>query len=122
MTTGLLFSTNTRWLHARLFMNSAHLLPMMYGVQTNKAVLGVSIGAVALLLLILLAVLQRKRAVTLRCKQQVLRFSRLLMHQVPIDFGSHEIPMALIAHESTTFLQDMDEDLLRDYIQEKITW
>ena len=82
--------------------------------------LGALLGGMALLLLTVFVVLQRERVVILRCKQRVCRFVVLKASPNAIEDSRHEIPLATIVSDSRTFIQD--DDYLRHYIQEKITW
>ena len=82
--------------------------------------LGALLGGMALLLLTVFVGFQRERVVILRCKQRVWRFVVLKASSNVIEDSRHEIPLATIVSDSRTFMQD--DDYLRHYIQEKITW
>ena len=86
--------------------------------------IGLAIGAVLssvmLLLLILLVIIQRDRAVILRCKQRVWRFEKLRISPSMFEYSKKEFPLATIVSGSNTLIED--DDRLRQYIQEKVTW
>ena len=83
-----------------------------------RVITTLSVCSVGVLLLAILAYRQRQKAVVVVCKRRVLRFDTLRTHSSLITDNRHEVPLAIVTDGSYL----CDENVLREYIQEKITW
>ena len=71
-----------------------------------------------LLLLAILAYWQRQKALVVLYKRRVLRFDTLRTQSSLITDNRHAVPLAIVTDGSYL----CNENVLREYIQEKITW